>query len=340
MLFAACCIISAALPAGLQAAPAPAPAQKEAAGQPVFRVETSLALARFHVVRKKKYVDDLRPGDIEILEDGVPQKVAFFEGGKGAPRTVPVELLLLFDTSLSVMNSGLLDAFVFKQNVLDGLPYASLSVYAFHNRLKRFAAPTRDLEALRRAFRGVEGYGRGGTRLYEAVMQTAKDASSGAANATRLMLIFSDGFPTTDTKPEAAARVARYFGIPLYPVALGHHRLVEQARNLQQRAVNARGMPNPNAMDRLQRLQAKEREILEFAQLGEMTGGRSYDPRDVNSDVIRRILAALVEQVQAEYVAGYYPGPSSGPRRPRKVEVRLRAAQTGKIYGGTRVLVR
>ena len=224
--------------------------------------------------------------------------------------------------------------------MLDGLPHASISVYAFNNRLTRFTGPTRDLEALKRALRGVEGYARGGTRLYEAVMQTAKDQSSGAGNVSRLMLIFSDGFPTTNTKPENAASVARHFGIPLYPVVLGHQQLIEQARNAQQRAMNRRGMPNPNSMDRLDRIRDKEREIQEFAQLGEMTGGRGYDPRDVNSDVIRRLLTGLVEQVQAEYVAGYYPAPSSGPRRARKVEVRLRAAELGKIYGGARVLVR
>ena len=62
------------------------------AQDPVFRTETNLALVRFHVVRKKFYVDDLKPEDIILLEDGKPRQITLLEGGRTRQRTVPVEM--------------------------------------------------------------------------------------------------------------------------------------------------------------------------------------------------------------------------------------------------------
>ena len=321
--------------------------------QPVFRAETSLALVRFHVVRNNRYVDDLKPADVLLLENGAPQKVALLEGGRTAPRTVPVEVILLFDTSGSVMQAGLLDSLVFQENLLDGLSHARLAVYTFARQLRRYTRPTRDPEQLKRAFDGAtlgkarvetirldvskRGDG-GGTLLYEAMAETVRDASRSPANATRLLLVFSDGFPTSDTRPEAAVAAARECGIPVYPVVLGHARLVERAAQQRTPDFNRRGAPNPRAQERLSRIQEQEATILEFAEVGEKTGGRSFDPPVFNSQIVRQILQAMVGHIQAEYVAGYYPAPSSAQGKPRKVEVKLRSAALGKVRGGVRTL--
>jgi VWFA-related protein len=318
----------------LKAAPALCLAVLASAQEPgfVIRTETNLALVRFHVVRKGKYVPDLRAEDIQILEDGAPQKVALLEGGGSGPRTIPVEILLLFDVSLSVVNQGLLDSIAIKETLLDGLGgNVGVRVYAFGAKLKRFCRLTRDPETLRTAVRSAYDFEHGGTRLYEAVMMTARDAAAAGANATRLMIVFSDGQPTTDTKPEDAARVARLFGIPVFPVVLGHERVARQAQG----SMDPRKPPSlgqVRAMDR-------EREMLEFARLGEMTGGRSFDPPLVNNSAVRQILEALATHVQAEYVAGFYL-PAAGPKPAQhKVEVVLRRKHTGKIYGGNRAVV-
>src|SRR5204862_5551332 len=76
---------------------------------PVFRSDTTLALVRFHVVRKKFYVDDFKPEDILLLEDGEPRQITLLEGGRIKQRTVPVEMILLFDTSGSGVVVGLLN---------------------------------------------------------------------------------------------------------------------------------------------------------------------------------------------------------------------------------------
>ncbi len=80
--------------------------------------------------------------------------------------------------------------------------------------------------------------------------ETARDAAGSPASATRLLLVFSDGFPTSTAKPETAVEAAREYGIPVYPVALGQARLVERAQ------------------ERLSRIQEREATILDFADVG------------------------------------------------------------------------
>ena len=100
----------------------------------IIRTETRLALLRFHAVHKNQYVDNLQPEDIQLLEDGKPQKLALFEGPRpaGGQRQTPLEVILLFDVSLSVIDENLLNPSVFKETLLDGLgDRVGISVYGF-----------------------------------------------------------------------------------------------------------------------------------------------------------------------------------------------------------------
>lgn len=342
-----------------QAAPGPPPQQ--APGElPVFRAETTLALVRFHVVRKNAYVDDLKPADVVLLEDGSPRKLTLFEGGRSVQRTVPVEVTLLFDTSGSVTHEGLLDPLVYQSTLLDGVPNARLAVYGFDSVLRRFSRPTRDPAELAGAFERVVNFRsgarprpdtirlqlppkrksdpRGGTWIYESVLAAARDAAAWPGNATRMLVVFSDGFSTTTSRPEDAATPISELGIPVYPVALGHHRIQEQMRQVYETGYNSQGVMNDGARQRLQRLEAQENDILGFAGLGELTGGRSFDPRVINLTVVRQILAGLLNQIRCEYVVGFTPGPPAGQPLRHRLQVRLRGKELGKVLGGTRAI--
>jgi VWFA-related protein len=333
-------------------------AQEEA---PVFRTETRLALVHFHVVNKNFYVDNLKREDVILLEDGAPRELAIFEGGLTARRTVPVELMLLFDVSGSVMQEGLLDPLSYKTTLLDGLDGAKLSVYAFDTSLKRFCGPTRDPAELAGAMKRVLNFRagaqpqpeiislqlppkrksdpRGGTWIYEAVIAMAREAAARQDDATHLVLMFSDGFATTDSRPEDAAGPLRDLGLPVYPVVLGHKKIADLARQVHEQGYNRQGVMSDSARERLSRLESQEREILEYASLGELSGGRSFDPPIMNLDMVRRILAAMVAQVRCEYVAGFKPAPPDGEPRKHKLEVKLRSKNLGKVLSGVRTVV-
>ena len=324
-----------------QAAPG-APAQRPEAQAPVFRTEAALALVRFHVVRKHSYVDDLKPEDVILLEDGLPRKVRVFEGGRLAPRTIPIEMTLLFDTSGSVTGAGLLDPLAYKATLLDNLESVRLAVYTFTFTLRRHCRPTRDPAELAAAFRSVldSQSGRGGpqvesiplqlpprrkggpgTWLFEAIMATARNAAAEPGQATRMLVIFSDGFPTTNTPPEDAVAVLSELGIPAYPVVLGHASMA---------ALKAGG--------RLGWPQMAEMFMADFARLAELTGGRSFDPPVIDVAVVRQILAAMAGQVLCEYVVGFQPEQSSGAPRPHRIQVKLRSKDLGTLQGGFRTV--
>jgi VWFA-related protein len=306
---------------------------------PVFRTETTLALVRFHVVRKHTYVDDLKPEDVILLEDGLPRKVKVFEGGRLAPRTIPIEMTLLFDNSGSVTEAGLLDPLAYQTSLLDNLENVRLAVYTFTSTLRRQCRPTRDpaelAAALGRVLDSRSGpqvesiplqlppgrKGGEGTWLFEAIMATAKEAAAEPGQATRMLVVFSDGFPTTNTPPEDAAAVLSELGIPLYPVVLGHANIA---------ALKAGG--------RLGWPQMAELFMADFARLAELTGGRSFDPPVIDVAVVRQILAAMAGQVLCEYVVGFQPEQSSGAPRPHRLQVKLRSKDLGTLQGGFRTV--
>ena len=328
-------------------------------GDLIITAESNLVIVPLHVYKKKRSVNGLGPEAFELLEDGVVQDIAFVEGPHDEPdqgRTVPTEIIFLIDFSYSVMQPGLLDFVTIRSALLDHLrDDVFISIYGFAGTLKRFTGPTRDLAKLQRAVDNVYAAEAGGSKVYEAIIQTARDATSRGGNMSRMMIVFSDGMSTTKLDPNIAVQAANVLGIPIYPVILGHDRLVRKAqgerafiggRHPTPRAGNNRNnnvgpLPpqrrNPNRAG--SNLRAQENRMRVFADIGYQTGGRSFDPMVINNQVIRQILGSLSKLAQTEYVVGYYPRSTDTERTGHHVEVRLTDSQIGTLYGGRRLIV-
>src|ERR1017187_65785 len=104
-----------------------------------------------------------------------------------------------------------------------------------------------------------------------------------------MVLVFSDGFPTTDSGPEDAASLDRELGIPVYPVVLGNRTLTQRIE-----AAQATAMPSKSPPLDLSYLMTQQNQIADFASLGELTGGRSFDPPEITLSVMRSILNTMV----------------------------------------------
>jgi len=85
-------LISTTVPALAQ------PTQPDSAA-PTFRSQSDLVIVPFNVTRRGQYVQDLKAGDVVLLEDGQQRGFSVFEGPDTQSRT-PVELVLLFDTTV------------------------------------------------------------------------------------------------------------------------------------------------------------------------------------------------------------------------------------------------
>ena len=309
----------------------------------VITAESNLVVVPLHVYDRKKSVNGLGKEAFELREDGVLQNIAFVEGpgddGAGTSRTVPTEIIFLIDFSYSVMRPGLLDLTTVRTTMLEGLrDDLMISVYGFSSNLKRFTGPTRDLEKLQWALDQAYESESGGSRVYEAIMQTARDASNRGGNVSRMMVVFSDGLSTTKLNPEMAVQAARAFGIPLYPVILGHER---NARRAQRQIPSIHGPSrNPRgARGGGSAFSERENRMRIFAETGRKTGGRSYDLDVLNNKVIRRILTSLSELAETEYVVGYYPRTVDEEITAHEVRVSLASDEFGKLYGGHRLVM-
>ena len=290
----------------------PAPAQSGA----TFRADSDLALVRFQFVpRGRQLATELRPEDIQIKEDGVPQKIAVFEGGRFYPRRVPLEITLLFDCSGSVQSAGALQPHVFETTLLNEYENATIAVYGFSGYLARITAPTRYGPALERAMNAVPLVSPGNTPLFASIAETARQAAANGGAAVRMMVIFSDGQADYDDIGGygGAVDAAKRLGIALYPVLLP--------------SAEAPG----SFGDRLSESMEK------FQELGSRTGGESFAVADTKG-LLPTILSAIAQRIRYDYVAGFYPSTPGATRKRRNVEVSLRSSAKGQITGGKHVL--
>jgi hypothetical protein len=154
-----------------------------------------------------------------------------------------------------------------------------------------------------------------------------------------MILAFSDGFATTDSRPQDVTGEFKDMGISVYPVVLGHQKIVEQIKHVQQTGYNNQGVMPDGARSRLSRLELQQQEIMDYASLGELTGGRSFDPPMYNMNILRSILGTMAATVLFEYVVGFRPDASDGQPRKHKLSVKLQSKELGKVTGGTRVVV-
>ena len=340
----------------------------------IITTESSLVIVPLHVYKGKKSVDGLGEEAFELLENGAVQNIAFAEG-PGSGRTVPVEIILLMDVSHSVMKPGLLTIQAIRNTFLKGglRNDVNIAVYGFAKKLTRFTGPTRNTARIENAFKLAYDAEDGQTRVFEAMIQTMRDSTTQGGNASRMLVVFSDGLSTTQLEPVWVARAANLLGVPIYPVVLGH----KTARN-QQRKVNlnrvgrlqtnnngnisrrnqtvnfdprgnrgtapqAPGSNNQQGQtgntQRATRAKSRESRQFEFADLGPQTGGRSFDLKTPSGAAIRSILSYVSTLAQTEYIVGYYPSSLGEEPSERKIEVRLRSNDVGKLYGGRRTIV-
>ncbi len=325
----------------------------------VITTESTLVVVPLHVYKKKKSIDGLGKDAFVLLEDGAEQEIAFVEGPGSGPeegRTVPIEIVILMDISHSVLRQDLLDIDTIRGSLLEGIgKNVLISVYGFAAKLTRFTGPTSNPARVQHALELAYAAESGQTKVYESVLQTARDAAHRGGNASRMLVVFSDGFSTSDFQSEWAVTAANAYGIPIYPVVLGHQRIIDRARRTgggQARGPGANGnigrqrgrqapihRPSRRPGTSSTRISQRELRQQEFADLGAKTGGRSFDLRHPTSEAIRSIFDSLATLAHAEYVVGYYPTSLGGEPTRRQVQVRLKNGKIGKLYGGRRVFM-
>ncbi|MCL6546248.1 MAG: hypothetical protein K6T61_13540 [Bryobacteraceae bacterium] len=306
-----------------------------------------IVLIPFQVTQKNAFVTDLQPDEIELRIDGAAQKLILFEGPRTQPRTIPTEIIFLFDCDRNtVANSGLAPR-LFHQYLLDGRDHLRVSVYGFSGGLVRLAEPTRDEAVLRKAMDAGFFVHPLGTFLLDFIRQIAEDASS-RGPAVRLLVALSSGVSDTADASQAAKRqrfdatvlAAQRAGMSVHPVVL------RQPFGIQAETSSPVTVPGPAAgRGEIPRAaaaadmatQSALRSLGDFTNLASATGGQSQEVL-AGTGFLPGLLKSLSKLVQDQYVAGFVPSRADPPKR-RRVELVLKNKNRGRMAVGIRNLI-
>lgn len=175
------------------------------AAQTPFRVDVQLINVGFSVRDNAgKLVTNLTQDDFEVVEDGVPQKIAFFARSVD----VPLNLGLVVDISGSqgaFVKQHHKDLKTFLTQVLTPQDRAFLVCFASHARL--VTEYSQSAKFLADALEGFQGTGNkgdypilgpreirtGGTSFYDAIYHSARQMLSNVERGRKALIIFSDG---------------------------------------------------------------------------------------------------------------------------------------------------
>jgi Ca-activated chloride channel homolog len=216
--------------------------------RPVFRVKVDMVVLSFTVTdNKNKYINNLKPTDFRISEDGIVQKIATFaegsrpalqvnddgstrpliasaEGGTpGKPGLDPradafagTSVFVLFDTS-NFMYRGFVYAEDAIADFVRGLDRAdSVAIYTFSRNLSRPGPLTKDrseaIMGLRKSVAGDD------TALYNTLLLTLRDAAK--VPGRKVVIVFSNGPDNASmVAPDDVRAVAEDEGIPIYVIS-------------------------------------------------------------------------------------------------------------------------
>jgi Ca-activated chloride channel homolog len=281
-------------------AAAQSPAPTEPAPVSVFRSGASLVSLNVTVTDGKRLVPGLTPDDFAVYEDGVLQRVQFFEA-----RQVPIDLILLLDTSSS-MSDKMTVVHEAAIGFLKSLREADRgAVVTFGDNVNILEHLTTDRAALEKAVRRATP--RGSTALnnalYVAMKEFGRAAQQDGEVRRQAIAVLSDGEDTSSIIPfEDVLAMARKSGINIYTICL---------QNQYSRARAESGRRYFSESDYAMKSLAQE------------TGAQSFFPQSVLE--LKTIYAGISDELSNQYSIGYAPSNARPDGRFRRIVIKLNA---------------
>ncbi|MGB9403633.1 MAG: VWA domain-containing protein [Candidatus Acidiferrales bacterium] len=316
-----------ALPMAAQAqgVPAPIPTSQEP-----LKVQSQLHVVEASVADSHgDFRNDLKASQFLILDNGVEQKITFFE-----PVESPAHIAVLIETSPAVyliQGQHLSAAYA----LLDGLATTDEVALVTYDEKTRLVLPfTADKRALLEALDGLQYFlGMGDLNFYDAVRSTL--AWLPAANGKKALLVLATGL---DSSPPAHWQALQHelqmTDVPVFTVALGgsvrdHKGKKPEGKNKPQDKKNAgTGSQDETAnAERKTEVEAAEasfeRADAALREIAETTGGRSYFPASLNE--FAKVYREIAAQLRHQYLLAYTPPAPDG--RIHTIEIRVVDAQ-------------
>jgi Ca-activated chloride channel homolog len=266
---------------------------------PSFSARTArVTLSATAVDSRGRPVQDLKPNELRIFEDGRPQKLEHFSSATDSR----ARILLLMDASGS-MNGALKTtsthmAAVQILGALQARDEAALA--AFDNKYWGVVRFTTDRGAILKAMDEIEPYG--STALHDALEHAARDLSS-HGEGRRAVVVITDGVDTSSKRtPDEVIATSRALDVPIYGLAV----------------LSPLDDPASDRFTGRERPAAATAGSQMLARYAGLSGGASFAVSDFPG--LQKAALRIASELKFQYRLGYDPPP--GPARFRRVEVR------------------
>jgi Ca-activated chloride channel family protein len=262
------------------------------AQQPLFRSGTDMVGFGVTVTdRRGNFITDLKPEDLEVVEEGTSQAIRLFARGDDAESAPELHIGLVFDTSGSMGDDITLarSAAVRFLNTLTDAKDMTLVDFDTEIRVSKYeqASFPRLVERIRA--RKPDGL----TALYDAVGVYLTGASDDQGR--KILVMFTDGGDTRSTTSfSKLITMLRASDATVYAVGF-----------LEHQSNGARG-------EQRQRI----------AQIALETGGEAFFPTEMKH--VDEAYAKILKQIRAQYTIGYISTNAKQDGRWRKVEIKVR----------------
>ena len=315
-------------------APVPAPTAEEVSAGDVIRIETTLVAVPVSVLdRDGRFVPDLQRRDFRVYENGIEQKIAYFE-----PTEKPFTVALLLDTSASTRFHlwEIKEAAIAFAKQLR--PQDRVLVATFNEEVLLLTEATSDQELISSV---IEMNARSGqsTRLYDAVNLIISERLN-KIQGRKAIVLFTDGVDTSSyiATYHSTLREAEELDALIYPIqydTTSYMRAMQGAGNITIVTSNSNwpfpgrtssrtiyGLPSSGSSIPGSTKADYDRADRYLHGLADRTGGRMYFAND--STQLAQAFASIAEELRRQYSLGYYPQTGAiqaGERRMIKVSV-------------------
>jgi len=289
----------------------------------VIKVSTTLVTVPVSVTdRNGRFIADLQQDQFHIFEDGVEQRIAFFENAEQ-----PFTIALMLDVSDSAKEKlaqikSAATAFVGELKEND-----RVMVMSFDMNITVLCNPTSDRKLVTSAIDRLRAGG--GTSLYDAVdLMAARQLKK--IRGRKAIVLFTDGVDTTSKSAtyESTLRAAEELDALIYSIQYDTLNDVERNQNgtvppgeIGNQVVTPRGEPLSLAY---------RRAGLYLQALSEKTAGRFYSAAGLN--YLKGIFSRIAAELREQYSLGYYPSNKSADKKKRVVRVRVNMANVALHY--------
>jgi Ca-activated chloride channel family protein len=281
----------------------PAAADEIDAGD-VIRINTTVVNSRVLVLgRNGKFVPSLTRDQFQILENGVPQEIAYF-----APVAKPITIAILIDSSGS-SSLAIQDIQDVAISLIDKMRAADRAlVISFSGQIKTLLEATADHELLKQAVRSIRL--EGNSRVYDALSFVVTEKLNRGVDRTAVVL-FSDGVDNDSREATFESSLEKIASTQtlVFPIQFNTFKNV------------SRNAPEGSGFNEKDYVRADSY----LHEVAALCGGGVY-PAESISDLDTAV-AKIADELHNEYSVGYYPRNPVQPNEQRRVEVRTKLPQ-------------